>query len=241
MRWGIFADVHGNLEAWQAVRKAYKKEGIDQYICLGDLVGYGANPAECIAEIRKISSVIIAGNHDWAAVDLFDADYFNPQAKQAVVWTGQNLSAEDKQFLKGLRLVYQQEELTLVHGSLSNCAQFEYIMDVASAAETFAILKSQICFIGHSHVPVVFIKQGQDLSHSLDPKIKLESAKTYIVNVGSVGQPRDANPQAAYAVYDSENKTLEIKRTPYNIKKAQEKIVRAGLPQILAERLAIGR
>jgi predicted phosphodiesterase len=241
MRWGIFSDIHSNLEAFRAVLAALAKEQIDKYLFLGDIVGYGADPSECIAEIKKLSPEIIAGNHDWASVGLFDIAYFNPQAKAAVLWTSQNISDEDKQFLRNLRLIYQEDELTLVHGSLCNPEQFKYIVDIYSAKENFPQLHTKICFIGHTHAPVIFAQEGERYTTTVQSKIRLEDYQNYIVNVGSVGQPRDGNPQAAYVVYDSEKKLVQIKRVFYDIIRAQQRIIKAGLPRILAERLAVGR
>ena len=241
MRWGIFCDIHGNLEALDAVLAALAGERIDRYLCLGDIVGYGANPRECIAEIKRIDAPTIAGNHDWAAVGLFDIAYFNPAARAAVLWTRQNLTYEDKEFLKNLDLIHREEELTLVHASLQNPGQFEYILDISSAARTFELLRTRVCSIGHSHAPVIFIKEGENYSFTFQAKVKLKASRTYIVNAGSVGQPRDGDPQASFVVYDSESKEIEIKRVPYDVQKAQDKIIKAGLPRTLAERLAAGR
>ncbi|MBU3933542.1 metallophosphatase family protein [bacterium] len=241
MRWGIFCDIHANLEALDAVLAALAGERIDRYLCLGDIVGYGANPRECIAEIKKIDAPTIAGNHDWAAVGLFDIAYFNPAAKAAVLWTRQNLAYEDKEFLKNLDLIHREEELTLVHASLQNPGQFEYILDISSAARTFELLRTRLCFIGHSHAPLIFIKEGENYSFTFQAKVKLKASRMYIINAGSVGQPRDADPRASYVVYDSESEDVEIKRVPYDVQKAQEKIIKAGLPTTLAERLAAGR
>ncbi|NQS99710.1 MAG: metallophosphoesterase family protein [Candidatus Omnitrophica bacterium] len=240
MRWGIFSDIHGNLEALKAVVAAFGKEDIDKYLCLGDIVGYGANPRECIAQVKKMEAVTIAGNHDWAAVDLFDPDLFNPHAKTAVLWTGQNLAQEDREYLKNLDLVFQQEELTLVHASLDSPEQFEYVLDVSATGRTFSLLKTRLCFIGHSHIPAIFSKQGQNYRYLLQPKLKIEDDKTYIINTGSVGQPRDGDPRATYVVYDSKAGQLQIKRVSYDLRQTQDKIIQAGLPWILAERLAIG-
>lgn len=241
MRWGIFGDIHGNLEALEAVLTALKAEHIDKYLCLGDIVGYGADPTRCIAEIKALGPTTIAGNHDWASVELFDIGYFNPHAKQAVLWTRQNLSDQDKQFLKSLELVYQEKELTLVHGNLQNPERFEYIFDISSARESFNLLGTKICFIGHSHKPAIFIKQDKNYTYTFQNNLKIEAAQSYIVNAGSVGQPRDGDPQATYLVYDSQSRQLQIKRISYDIQKAQDKIVKAGLPMVLAERLSYGR
>ena len=241
MRYGILSDIHGNLEALQAVLAALAKEDIDKYFCLGDIVGYGADPGECIRQIKRLDPITIAGNHDWGSINLFDVSYFNPTALKAVLWTSKKVTAEDKEFLKRLELVYQEDELTFVHGSLRNPEQFEYILDVSSARATFELLGTAICFIGHSHVPVIFVKEDNNYTYTFQTKVKLKPGHNYIVNAGSVGQPRDANPQAAYVVYDSESRQLQIKRVLYDFPKAQDKIIKAGLPRILAERLAVGR
>lgn len=217
------------------------KEHIDKYLCLGDIVGYGADPGECIAKVKELNPVTIAGNHDWASAGLFDITYFNPAAKEAVLWTGRNLTSEDKEFLKSLDLVYQGSELTAVHGSLDKPEGFEYILDISSAERTFELLRAKVCFIAHSHRPLTFVKEGENCAYTLQPKIKLKGSQTYIVNTGSVGQPRDGNAQGCYVVYDTEKEELQIKRVSYDIRKAQDKIIQAGLPIVLAERLAVGR
>ncbi len=241
MRWGIFSDIHSNLEALEAVLAALANERIDKYLCLGDIVGYGANPGECIAEIRRLNPVSIAGNHDWAVAGLFDIAHLTPNAAAGVLWTRRNIIYKDKEFLKGLGLIHQEKELTLVHASLQNPGQFDYIVDILSAKATFALLRTSLCFIGHTHRPGIFIKEGNNYTSTLQVEIKVKSSQSYIINTGSVGQPRDENPQASYVVYDSETKEVQIKRIPYDIHKAQDKIIAAGLPKILAERLAVGR
>ncbi len=241
MRWGILSDIHANFQALEAVLTALAKERIERYLCLGDIVGYGAEPGACIAEIEKLNPLTIAGNHDWASVGLFDITYFNPDARAAVLWTARYITDEDKKFLSSLDLIRQEDELTLVHGSLLHPERFEYILDISSAKQSFACLQTRNCFIGHTHVPGTFIKDGQRCTFTVQTKLKLKAPQTYIINAGSVGQPRDGNPQAIYLVYDSETEQLEIKRVSYDIQKAQEKIVQAGLPRMLAERLALGR
>jgi len=241
MRWGILSDIHANYEALEAVLAALAKKRIDRYLCLGDIVGYGADPGECIAQIQELNPVTIAGNHDWASIDLFDLSYFNATAKKALLWTRQNLTYEGKEFLKGLELVYEEDDLTLVHGSLFYPEEFKYILDISSAAKTFQLLRTRLCFIGHSHSPLAFIKESENYRVSFQTKLEIRPSQSYIVNAGSVGQPRDGNPQAAYVVYDSESRQLQIKRVSYDVGRAQDKIIKAGLPRSLAERLTIGR
>lgn len=241
MRWAIISDIHSNYEALSAVLSALAKERIDKYLCAGDVVGYGAEPDRCIAEMRKLNPVTVAGNHDWASVDLFKETSFTDNAANAIVWTRDNLNEESRRFLKSLALVHQESEITLVHSSPHQPENFEYIFTLFSAEKAFRLLQTKICFIGHSHAPLIFVKKGKKCSVSFQCGIKVAKECAYIVNAGSVGQPRDGNPQAVYVVYDSEQASIEIKRVAYDISRAQEKIVQAGLPEILAQRLAVGK
>jgi predicted phosphodiesterase len=242
MRYGIFADIHSNLEALEAVLEAYKKETIDKYLCLGDVVGYATNPKECINKIRALAMVTVAGNHDWGSVSLLSADYFNPEARQAISWTKDNLDNEDKYFLESLKLTYKNDTLTLVHGTLNDPQDFNYMTDDFSALDTFRLLETNICFIAHTHVAGAFIKDKSDNAYyCLDEQVKIKNGNKYIINVGSVGQPRDGNPCACYCVYDTDKKEAQIKRVSYDIKAARKKIIAAGLPRFLGDRLVVGR
>ena len=242
MRYGIFADIHSNLEALEKVLDAYKNESIDQYLCLGDVVGYAANPVECIEKIESLAIVAIAGNHDWAAVNLFSIDYFNPLAREAIFWTKRNLDDKSRCFLESLKLTYKNEALTLVHGTLNNPQDFNYMADGYSAEETFRLLETNICFIGHTHVAGIFTKDKDDrILYREDNELEIVAGNKYIINVGSVGQPRDGNSAAVYCIYDTEKKEVQIKRIDYDIGTARKKIVDAGLPEFLGHRLFLGR
>lgn len=242
MRYGIFSDVHSNLEALEAVLAACGKESIDKYLCIGDVVGYASNPMECIEKVKQVAYFTVAGNHDWACVNLFSCDYFNPIARQAVVWTRQNFAREGAGFLESLKLVYTNGDLTLVHGTLDNPQDFNYLIDGYAAEQTFAELKTDVCFVGHTHVPGIFVKEKDGvLSYLEDGVCSMRPGNRYIVNSGSVGQPRDGNPKAAYCVYDTQTRELQIKRTSYDIELARKKILDAGLPKILGDRLLSGR
>ncbi len=242
MRYGIFSDVHSNLEALDAVVEAYKKERVDKYLCVGDIVGYAANPAECIKKIEMLAKVSVAGNHDWASVNLFSPDYFNPLAKKAISWTKDNLDAKGIRFLETLPLVYKNEDLTMVHGTLEEPGDFNYMTDSYIAFGTFELLETAICFVGHTHVPEVFIKSGDGaISRGRESHISIKRGDKYIINVGSVGQPRDGNPKAAYCIYDTEDKSVQIKRIEYDAQSTRNKIIDSGLPASLGERLLEGR
>ncbi len=242
MRYAIVADIHGNLEAFIEVKKQFKKENIDKYICLGDIVGYGANPKECIELSKKLFDVIIAGNHDWAAAGIFALSHFNLYARKAVEWTEHIISKENKQFLKSLPLYIEMEGFEIVHGSLYHPDEFNYIFNETDAQKTFNLMKSQICFIGHSHAPIILIKDKDDkINYSTTNEMQLSGDNKYIINVGSVGQPRDGNPKASFCIFDTEKRQIQIRRISYPVAIAQEKIINTGLPHFLAIRLAGGR
>ncbi|MGD9014545.1 MAG: metallophosphoesterase family protein [Candidatus Omnitrophota bacterium] len=242
MRWGVFSDIHSNLEALEAVVKAYKSEGIDAYLCLGDIVGYGANPLECIQLTREISRITITGNHDCATVGLFPLEYFNDWAKKAVLWTRQVIDSANHNFLTSLKFDYKNKDLILVHGSLNQPPEFNYMTDFREASRTFSLMDKPICFLGHTHVVGMFIQDRQQgIDYCSEVNFKLKESCRYIVNVGSVGQPRDGNHQAGFAIFDTKKQTVSVKRVSYDIKSAQEKIIAAGLPSFLAARLSQGR
>ena len=241
MRYGIFSDVHGNLEAFEAVMGALSKESVDQYISPGDIVGYGADPSKCIGMMEGLSLVTVAGNHDWAIGGLFDPLNLKETAREAVLWTEAVLSWEEIGYLKSLELTIEKDDFALTHGSLESPADFSYIFNERDARPTFKLMRAPLCFIGHTHVPAIFhLPSSGGVKHRKEHKIKVCLKDKYIVNVGSVGQPRDGDPRASYAVYDDEKKTVEIKRVEYDVKKAQDKILNAGLPDTLAYRLSTG-
>lgn len=241
MRYGLYSDIHGNLEALETVIQFFQEQKVDKYLCLGDIVGYGANPKECLQKVIELDSLIVAGNHDYAIAGNIDITYFNPFAQQAVLWTREQLEDEQIKFLGNLGLVHELEDtLTLVHGSLNFPEMFDYIQSIHDALLSLEILNTPVCFYGHSHVPIAFIEKER-VTYCLDTKIKIEENEKVLVNVGSVGQPRDGNPLASCAIYDDEEKVVEIHRLEYDIETAIEKIISAGLPEVLGERLRYGR
>lgn len=240
MRYGIMADIHGNLEALEAVMEAFSGEKIDRFICAGDIVGYGADPAECAARVKEIASVAIAGNHEWGVLGLTGLDYFNDLARAAVIWTRDALDAASTDYIRSLKLVHETGEMTVVHGTPESPEKFDYILDGEDASHSMQFMKGGVCFVGHSHSPGIFVSRGGAAIRSPGNDVVLEGGKKYIVNVGSVGQPRDGDPRAAYAVFDTARATVSIKRVWYDIERAQEKIFVAGLPPELAYRLPRG-
>ena len=241
VRYGILGDIHGNIEALDAVLEGLRAAKVDRFISVGDIVGYGADPGACIDRIREIEAVVVAGNHDWAVVDLLDTSFFNVYAKAAVDWTAESLSDEHKTWLSELPLVQTvDDQVTVVHATLDCPDQFEYIQTYYDAARTINAMTSPICVVGHSHVPLAFLMKDS-LALSVATTIDLTGVSKALINVGSIGQPRDENPKAAYAVYDSETNRYELHRTQYDMKTTIRKICDAGLPQILADRLKFGR
>lgn len=242
MRYAIISDIHSNLEALEAALNFLSKQNIDGYFCLGDIVGYGADPGPCLEKIKSLScKVIVAGNHDWACLNLFNLDQFNFIARKSMIWTGGILNQAEKEYLKSFPLVYKDDSLTLVHGSLYYPQDFYYMMDIYTAAKDFDLLKTNISFIGHSHLPGVFFEEDYQIKYSLEQKIILKPDVKYIVNAGSIGQPRDGDWRSSLVIFDTQEKTVEFKRIEYDFKLAQKKIIKAGLPERLASRLSEGR
>ena len=239
-RIGIFSDIHSNLHALQAVLEALDHENVDHLFCCGDIVGYGAFPNECCELLMERACPVIAGNHDHAALGLTDISYFNDVAKMAVIWTRQELKSENEEFLRSLPLTITEEPMFFVHSSPDSPADWNYILTMGEARANFNHFTQKFCFIGHSHQPFIIINNNDELACPESPRIETMDGRRYLVNVGSVGQPRDRNPNACYVVLDLEQNVLEIKRVPYDVRAAQEAIISRNLSQDLAERLAYG-
>jgi len=240
LRYGILGDIHSNLHALQTVLGCLDAEDLDRIVCVGDLVGYAAFPCQCLDTIRERDIATVAGNHDYAAVDKTSIDYFNPDARSAVLWTREQLTSDHKDYLKSLPLTQEIDDFVLAHGTLHSPELFEYIQQVYDAYLSFECLHKSICFLGHSHVPITFF-DDDPISYFMESEIMLSESEKLLVNVGSVGQPRDQDPRAAYAVYDTDESTIWIKRTEYDVDAAAEAILAAGLPATNADRLSHGR
>jgi len=242
MRYGVISDIHGNLEAFRAVLDDLDGETVDDYLFVGDLIGYGADPKECIKILRDLDPVImVTGNHEWGLLGKTEASYFNELAQRAVLWTKKLLNDDEIRYLESFPLTHEDEKMTLVHGTLNSPEEFYYVFDTEDAYVTMNLMKNCLCFIGHSHVPGIFISDDSKITCLEDMDTRIDNQRKYLVNVGSVGQPRDGDYRASYAVYDDEELTIKIKRVDYDVQKAQEKILKAGLPPKLAYRLSEGR
>ena len=239
MTFAVISDIHSNLEALAETRNyIINREDIEETIILGDLVGYGANPNECIRLCRKISNNIILGNHDLAAVNPNTRLFFNIFAARAAEWTENVLELEYVSYLKNLPLTLNRSRYLFVHSSPDNPEEWLYVSNYREAEVQFEAFKQDICFIGHSHIPVVFVENEQPLRG--EGKHYLSRDKRYIINVGSIGQPRDRNPKLSFAIFNENEWSVEYVRLDYNVKKSAGKILKAGLPSPLAERLFFG-
>ncbi len=240
MKFAVIADIHANLEALQVVLEDTRQQGCTHYVCLGDVVGYNANPRECLEIVRSMGMPCVKGTHDDYCSTEEPLDGFNPAAATAVNWTRAQLSDADKAWLRELKYVRMVQTFTLVHATLDGPQRWGYVFDKLAAAASFPYQNTQVCFFGHTHVPVAFVRDSVVRGGTYS-KFKVEPRKKYFVNVGAVGQPRDNNPKAAYVVFDPREGTIELRRLDYDIPTAQKKILDAGLPPRLAERLASGR
>ena len=240
MRYGIFSDVHGNREALDVTVEYLTSAGVDRYVCVGDIVGYGADPNECLDVIRELTEAVVVGNHDHAAVGRTDTEYFNQYAKVAALWTSEKLTEDHKKYIEMLPMTLQLEEALVVHSTPYQPEKWYYLLTHFQFVAAFQHFSERICFIGHSHQPVVFEKGEKFLGPLKDSSFSLSDGSRYIINVGSVGQPRDSDPRLCCCIYDSCDQTLELIRLEYNVALAQDKIRQAGLPDFLAQRLARG-
>lgn len=239
-RIGIFSDIHGNLHALESVLRELDKEDLDYLLCCGDVVGYGGNPNECVEILRERNIPTLAGNHDYAALGLVDITYFNDIARAAIVWTREELTQDNLDWLKELPLSIEMDEMLFVHASPQDPENWNYIITMGQARIGFQHFHQMICFIGHSHTPFIVENNHGELGCPETPRVHCRHNCRYLVNVGSVGQPRDRNPEACYTIFDRETRTIEIKRIPYDMNGAQETILSRGLPKELADRLAYG-
>lgn len=240
MRYAIISDIHANLEALEAVLEDTRSQKCTHYACLGDVVGYNANPKECLDIVRNMNIPCVKGNHDEYASEENDLEGFNPHASMAIKWTRDQLRPEDRQWLRDLKYLRLVASFSIVHATLDGPKRWGYVFDKLAAASSFTYQNTKICFFGHTHVPVAFIRDSVVRGGTYS-KFKVEPGKKYFINVGSVGQSRDGVAKATYVIYDMDAETIELRRLDYDMEKAQKKILEAGLPERLAERLGLGK
>jgi predicted phosphodiesterase len=244
MRYAVISDIHSNLTAFQAVLQDIEaRGGFERIWCLGDIVGYGPDPKECIELLRQYDHICVAGNHDWGAIGKIGIDDFNPEAATACRWTVQQLEQGDVDYLANLPLTITEGDFTLAHGSPREPI-WEYVVSVHVAKVSFNYFKTKFCLVGHSHVPLVFESLVPDgdctvYEFPVDTPMTLNGNRL-IINPGGVGQPRDSDPRASYAIYDSDHRVVWHHRVTYDIASTQQRMREYGLPYGLAARLSHG-
>jgi len=242
MRILIISDIHANLAAFEAIL-ADATGKWDTIWCLGDLVGYGPDPNECIDLLRQYEHISLSGNHDWAVLDKLDVNSFNRDARTAIIWTQATLSGDNREYLEALPAKILRDPFTLAHASPRQPV-WEYILDIYTAAANFAFFDTTYCLVGHTHVPILYEEEKEASAITAYVPVSAETIQLnearLIINPGSVGQPRDADPRAAYALLDTDKMTWFYQRVEYPIATTQERMERYGLPQRLITRLEYG-
>jgi diadenosine tetraphosphatase ApaH/serine/threonine PP2A family protein phosphatase len=228
-RYALLGDIHSNLEALNAVLADAQHQGCTHYACLGDIVGYNANPKECLEIVRRMNMPCVKGNHDEYGASECPLDLINGRAAAGIQWTRQQLTLEDKQWLNELKYVRALANFTLVHATLDEPERWGYVFDKLLAAASFTYQTTAVCFYGHTHVPMAFVRDGSIRGGTFST-VRVEPGRKYFVNVGSVGEPRDGNPRAAYVIYDLPAGTIELRRVDYDFELAEAKNRAAGLP-----------
>lgn len=240
MRFAILSDIHSNLEALEAVLADATAQGCTNFVCLGDIVGYNANPKECLKIIQDLECPVVKGNHDEQVSIVRSTEGFNELAEEAIDWTRAQLSADDKAWLADLRLTRQVRDFTIVHATLDTPGQWGYVFNDLDAIASFTYQHTSVCFFGHTHWPTAFVRED-NVRRIAVGQIILSPGKRYFINPGSIGQPRDRDWRAAYCILHTDRLVVEERRVKYDLETAQRKIRAAGLPDRLADRLAVGR
>ena len=241
MRFAVFGDIHSNLEALQAVLADAQAQHCTHFICLGDIVGYNASPKECLDIVRGMNCPVVKGNHDELACLDINPSNVSPLANEGIDFTRARLTPEDLDWLRALKFVRQVRDFTVVHATLDTPHKWGYVLNQLDAGASFSYQHTQLCFFGHTHVPRAYIRDHQVRTMDGWSTVLLEAGRKYLLNVGSVGQPRDGDWRASYAIYHVDDHYVELRRLEYDITTAQQKILDAGLPPRLASRLSEGR
>jgi diadenosine tetraphosphatase ApaH/serine/threonine PP2A family protein phosphatase len=242
MRYGILSDIHSNFDALTAVTADLDGMGMDTLVCLGDIVGYGPSPNECCDLLRARNCIAIAGNHDEAAVMPGEEESFNALARTAIDWTRGELSPVNREYLRSLPREHRFDSFVIVHGAPTH--HFEYILNLIDAKSAFERVTAPVTFVGHTHVAEVYYQDAQQQTFhqklSGGGRVEIAPGYRYIINPGSVGQPRDRNPQASYAYFDDSAGIIEVRRVTYDVMRVRERMEQANLPTQLGDRLTVG-
>lgn len=242
MLYGICSDIHSNAVAFEAVIASMKDNNVERKVCHGDLVGYGADPDECVRLARENMDICIIGNHDSVAIKHESSAGFNPYAKQAIEWTQNHLSDESVSFLRTLPYICEENDICFVHASPLSPADWVYVTELEDALDAFEHFKGRYCFVGHTHSPVIVASRPNAIPKILDEyEYRIEDTERLLVNVGSVGQPRDRDPRSCWCLLDTETKCVRLIRVDYDVYQTQERMKKAGMPSFLIDRLSVGR
>ena len=229
IKFALLGDIHANLEALVAVLSDAREQGCTHYACVGDVVGYNANPRECLDIVRSMEMPCVKGNHDEYASTLAPVENLNPRAAVAILWTRQKLREADKRWLSDLKYVRPVASFSIVHATLDSPQHWGYVFDKLAAAASFTYQNTSVCFYGHTHLPMAFIRDSSVHGGSYS-KLRVEPGSKYFINVGSVGEPRDGNPLAAYVIYELSEGFIELRRVAYDAASTEAKVLEAGLP-----------
>ncbi len=240
MRIVFISDIHSNIYALESLEKDLKNRSYDFIYCLGDIVGYGANPIEVVEWVMENVNLSLRGNHDTLISNAEPIDMHNPYTLKAAYYNMEVLKDKHREFLKSLAKDFENNEFVLTHDEPCIPGSMEYITKIKEAKDTFSSFYQKICFFGHTHLPGIFEKDGENISFIKDDKVYLKENCKYLINPGSVGQPRDKDPRLSYIIYDNKEKSVEFIRVEYNVEKAARDILNAGLPTIFANRLYRG-
>lgn len=243
MRYAILGDIHSNWAALEAVLQDIETIGVDVLLCVGDVVGYGGSPGEVIQILRETNVTVVKGNHDAAATGELDLRLFNPFARTAAEWTTGVLNEDELEWLRDLPLVSHQQHCAVAHGTFVNPERYDYIQCTEDADPSLEEMSMQVCFVGHTHVPVSLLRPADNphrTAYTIEEDVHLSDVCRALINVGSVGQPRDEDPRAAWGLYDSAAEHFHLSRVEYDVAREASRIRAAGLPTILADRLFLG-
>ena len=242
MLYGICSDIHSNATAFKAVLESMRDNGVERKVCLGDIVGYGVDTDECVDLVRENMDFCLIGNHDSVAVKNESSEGFNPYAKQAIEWTQKHLSKESVAYIRSLPYIHEENDICFVHASPLSPADWVYVTDLEDALNAFDHFSERYCFVGHTHSPVIIASRPMAIPKILDEyEYVIANTERLLVNVGSVGQPRDRDPRACWCLLDTETKCVRLIRVDYDVLETQERMKKAGMPSFLIDRLSVGR
>ena len=242
MLYGICSDIHSNATAFKAVLESMRDNGVERKVCLGDIVGYGVDTDECVDLVRENMDFCLIGNHDSVAVKNESSEGFNPYAKQAIEWTQKHLSKESVAYIRSLPYIHEENDICFVHASPLSPADWVYVTDLEDALNAFDHFSERYCFVGHTHSPVIIASRPMAIPKILDEyEYVIANTERLLVNVGSVGQPRDRDPRACWCLLDTETKCVRLIRVEYDIRETQSRMKKQGMPSFLIDRLSVGR